>query len=183
MKNWKIILISVVSVIAVIICSVFFVQGYQNKAYSLEEKVKKAYSDIEVQEKARVDSVHNLADCIMSYNSHEAKTLIALAEARGGSNLNSDTTNVSTIINAVAESYPELKSDVNYQKFMNELIIIENEIAAHRKNYNYSVEKYNNYVRQFPARSFLDLLGYEKQNYELLEFGAPETAPQNLFGE
>ena len=183
MKNWKVILISIASVIAVIVCGVFFVQGYQNKAYSLEEKVKKAYSDIEIQEKARVDSVYNLADCIKSYDKHEAETLIALAEARGNAGTSGEVLNVSTTITAIAEAYPELKSDANYQKFMNELIMIENEIAAYRENYNDAVERYNNYVRQFPTRSFLNLLGYEKQDYKLLEFGAPETAQQNLFGE
>lgn len=183
MKNCKVILISIVSVITVIICGVFFVQGFQNKAYSYEEKVKKAYSDIEIQEKSRVDSVYNLADCIKSYDKHEAETLIALAEARGGAGTSGDNLNISTTITAVAEAYPELKSDTNYHKFMNELIMIENEIAAYRENYNDAVEKYNNYVRQFPARSFLNFLGYEKQNYTLLEFGAPESAPQNLFGE
>lgn len=66
---------------------------------------------------------------------------------------------------------------------MNELSITENLIAEYRENYNKQVKTYRKYVKAFPQRVFLDLLGYEKQEFNLLDYNAPETAPQNLFGE
>ena len=52
-----------------------------------------------------------------------------------------------------------------------------------RENYNKQVKTYRKYVKAFPQRIFLDLLGYEKQEFNLLDYNAPETTPQNLFGE
>ena len=66
---------------------------------------------------------------------------------------------------------------------MNELSITENLIAEYRENYNKQVKSYRKYVKAFPQRVFLNFLGYEKQEFNLLDYNAPETAPQNLFGE
>ena len=178
--NWKLALIVIAGIISIIMLCVFCVQGAQNKAFSLEENVASALSDIEIQEKRRVDLVYNLADCIMQYDKHEAETLIAIAEARGGAG---DIENATTAIAAVSEAYPELKSNENYKELMNELSMTENLIAEHRSNYNKQVKAYNRYVRKFPTRMFLDILGYEVMDYAYLEYNAPSDAPQNLFGE
>ena len=50
-------------------------------------------------------------------------------------------------------------------------------------NLKKSVEKYNSYIRKFPARVFLSITGYEKVNYEKLNFEGFEDAPTNIFGE
>ena len=180
MNKWKLPLIIGAGVIAVILLCVFGVQSSQNKAIALEEQVNTAQSDIKVQEKRRVDLVYNLADCVKQYDKHEADTLTAIAEGRGST---SDIENVTTAITAVSEAYPELKSNENYKQLMNELAMTENLIAEYRSNYNKQIKEYNRYVRKFPTRMFLDMLGYEVMDYQYLNYDAPETAPQNLFGE
>ncbi len=107
-SNWKLVAIVAAGIIAVILMCIFCVQSAQNKAYSLEEQVNTASSDIKVQEKRRVDLVYNLADCVMQYDKHEAETLKAIVEGRGST---SDIENVTTAITAVSEAYPELKSN------------------------------------------------------------------------
>ena len=180
MKNWKLPVIIVAGVLAVILLCVFAVQGSQNKAFALEEQVNTAQSDIKVQEKRRVDLVYNLADCVKQYDKHEAETLAAIAEGRGSSG---DIENVTTAITAVSEAYPELKSNENYKQLMNELAMTENLIAEYRSNYNKQIKEYNRYVRKFPTRMFLSMLGYETHDYKYLDYNAPVDAPQNLFGE
>lgn len=180
MNKWKLPLIIGTGVIAVILLCVFGVQSSQNKAITLEEQVNTAQSDIKVQEKRRVDLVYNLADCVKQYDKHEADTLTAIAEGRGSTG---DIENVTTAITAVSEAYPELKSNENYKQIMNELAMTENLIAEYRSNYNKQIKEYNRYVRKFPTRMFLDMLGYEVMDYQYLNYDAPETAPQNLFGE
>lgn len=91
--------------------------------------------------------------------------------------------NVTTAIAAVTEAYPELKSNENYKELMNELSITENLIAEYRENYNKQIKEYNRYVRKFPTRLFLNILGYEMQQYQYLDYDAPVDAPQNLFGD
>ena len=64
MKNLKLGLIIAAGAIAVILLCVFGVQSSQNKAISMKERIETAYSDIKVQEMARVSKVYNLADCV-----------------------------------------------------------------------------------------------------------------------
>ena len=89
---------------------------------------------------------------------------------------------VATAISAVSEAYPELKSNENYKQLMNELSTTENLISQYRSNYNKQIKDYNRYVRKFPTRQFLSLTGYEIQEYKYLDYDAPATAPQDLFG-
>lgn len=179
-NNWKIPMIIMVGVIAIAVMCVFGVQSSQNKAIAMEEQVSTAQSDIKVQEKRRVDLVYNLVDCIKQYDKHEADTLTAIVEERGSTG---DIENVTTAITAVSEAYPELKANENYKQLMSELSMTENLIAEYRSNYNKQIKEYNRYVRKFPTRLFLNLLGYDVQDYTYLDYNAPEDAPQNLFEE
>lgn len=180
MKNKKMTLIMIVGVLAVIVMALTIIMATRNKAISLEETVETSKSDIEVQEKKRVDLVYNLADCVKEYDEHEAKILEEIAESR---KQDAEMENVSTSIKAVAEAYPELKSNEQYKNLMNELTILENEIAQYRTAYNKSVEKYKRYVRKYPQKIILEWMGYENQDYKRLEYDAPKNAPQDLFGE
>ena len=121
-------------------------------------------------------------EIIMKTSAHlvEAYTLTAIVDGRGSTG---DIENVTTAIAAVSEAYPELKSNENYKQLMNELSMTENLIAEYRSNYNKQIKEYNRYTRKFPTRMFLSMLGYEVQEYTYLNYDAPETAPQNLFGE
>lgn len=178
MKNWKVFVIGIAAVFAVIFMGVFGIQGSQNKAISLEESIQTAQSDIKVQEKRRVDLVYNLADCVKQYDKHEAETLTAIVEGRGSTG---DIENVTTAITAVSEAYPELKSNENYKQLMTELATTENLMAQYRENYNRQVGTYNRYVKGFPERVYLEWCGYERQDYQRLDYNAPSDAPQNLF--
>ena len=177
-SNTKLGIIIIAVILAVIVLCVFAVQGSQNKAFSLEEQVNAADSDIKVQEKRRIDLIYNLVDCVQQYDQHEAETLTAIVQAR---QVDGDIQAASTAIMAVAEAYPDLKANENYKELMNELSITENLIAEYRSNFNAQVRSYNRYVRKFPTRIFLDMLGYEVQDYKYLDYNAPVDAPQNLF--
>lgn len=180
MKTTKLIGLIIAAVLAVIMLGLFVVQGAQNTAIALEEQVEVAESDIEVQEKRRVDLVYNLADCVKQYDEHEANTLRDIVDGRSNSSSIED---VQMAISAVSEAYPELKSNENYKELMNELSMTENMIAEYRSNFNSQVKEYSRFVRKFPTRFFLSLTGYEVQEYTYLNYNAPEDAPQNLFGE
>ena len=180
MKSVKMMLIVVAGVVSVGIAGLFVVQGSRNKAISLEQAVEMAKSDIKVQEKRRIDLLPNLVDTIEEYDKHEAEVLQAVVEGRGSAG---DIENVSTAITAVAEAYPELKSNENSKQFMTELATTENLISQYRTAYNKQVGNYKRYVKGFPAWVFLKWTGYEIIEFDLLDYGAPEDAPQNLFEE
>lgn len=179
MEKIKVFIISSISIILVGVLAVFAANGIQNKAISLEEQVKTATSDINVQEKRRVDLIYNLVDTVKQYDKHEAETLKAVVEARNNGKGNIG--DVTTMINAAAEAYPELKSSDNYKELMNELSVTENMIAQYRSNYNAQVKEYNRYIRKFPNKQLLNILGYEGEDFNYLNYDAPADAPQNLF--
>ena len=176
----KVGLFSVLGIILLIVASIFGINSVSNKAIGLEEQIKTADSDIKVQEKRRVDLIYNLVDTVKQYDKHEAETLQSIVDTRSKSG---DIDDVNTLISAVTEAYPELKSNENYKQLMNELSITENLIAEYRSNYNNQVKVYNRYVKKFPNKQFLGLTGYKVVNYEYLNYNAPVDAPANLFGD
>lgn len=179
-KNIKLTLIIVGIVLATTLFIVFLLNNVPNKVISYEEQITTAQSEIKIQEKRRVDLIPNLVDCVKEYDKHEYETLMAVVEARGA-NSDSSVQEIQTMINAVAEQYPDLKSDKNYKELMNELSTTENKIAQVRSNYNEWVTRYNSYTKKFPNRQILSFLGYEVTEYQKLEFDVTSDAPTNLF--
>lgn len=100
-----------------------------------------------------------------------------------GANSDEAALQVTSMIQAVAEAYPELKSNENYKELMNELATTENLIANYRSNYNNWIKNYSQYVRKFPNKQILNMLGYKVMSCTYLEYDAPSDAPTNLFGD
>ena len=180
MKSWKLPVIIIAVIIAVALMFVFAFQGVQNHAIGLEEQITTAQSEIKIQEKRRADLIPNLVDCVRAYDEHEYNTLKDVIAQRG-TNTDAAVQEVTTMINAVAEQYPQLQSNTNYQQLMTELATTENLIAQTRTNYNTWVSQYNTYIRKFPNSSILSMLGYERQTFEKLNFNVSSDAPTNLF--
>lgn len=178
--SWKLCLIIIAVIAAIALLCVFAFQGVQNKAIGLEEQITTAQSEIKIQEKRRADLIPNLVDCVKVYDEHEYNTLMAVIEARG-SGSDEVAAEVMTSVNVVAEQYPELKSNENYKQLMTELATTENLIANTRTNYNTWVSKYNSYVKKFPNRGILEILGYEVQTFDKLTYDVSSDAPTNLF--
>lgn len=181
-KNLKLLAIIFAVVAAICLLFVFALNGVKNSAITLEEQIMSAQSDIDIQEKRRADLLPNLADCVKQYDKHEYETLVDIIEKR---NLNSDSSaeDVMLIVNAVAESYPELKSNENYKELMKELSVTENLISNYRTSFNKWVKKYNQYVRQFPNKQILSMLNYDVIDYKYLDYNSSADAPTNLFGD
>lgn len=176
------IIVGIVAAFVLLIAGIFV--STNNRAVSLEEQVFTADSDIQAQEKRRTDLIYNLADCVKEYDKHEAETLLNVVEARGNNGSTTDIENVTTSIAAVAEAYPELKSNENYKELMNELSTTENMILQYRTAYNNEVRAYKKYVRKFPHKQILGVMGYEVINYDYLEYSEEDRQPvSNLFGE
>ncbi len=181
MNKRTLIIVGIVVAVVLMIIGIFATTN--NMAISLEEQILAADSDIQVQEKRRTDLIYNLVDCVKEYDKHEADTLLAVVEARkDGSDVDID--EVTTQISVVAEAYPELKSSDNYKELMNELAITENKIAEYRSTYNNQIRAYNKYVRKFPHKQILNLMGYETVEYKYLQYSEDDKKPvTNLFGD
>lgn len=180
MKIMKPILIAIIVSISVFVFGIFSFQSVQNRAISLEEQINTAQSEIKVQEKRRADLIPNLVDCVKAYDEHEYQTLMDVIGQRGSSS-DESVQEIQMIIQAVAEAYPDLKSSENYKELMNELATTENLIANYRSNFNTWVKNYNQYVRKFPNKQILGMLGYQLMDYTYLDYNVSSDAPTNLF--
>jgi len=77
---------------------------------------------------------------------------------------------------AIAENYPQLKSNENFRALQDQLEGTENRVAVARQDYNESVNAYNAYIRRFPQVLTAKVLGKKPRPYfELQTPGAAET--------
>ena len=175
-------LIGIGILIGIILMTIGIFVGTNNTAINLEEQIKESKSSINIQEKRREDLIYNLVDTVESYNKYEQDTMSKIIEARNKAS-NEQVEEAEVLINAVAEQYPELKSNENYKTLITELAVTENLIAEHRNNYNIQVKQYNKHIKRFPNSVILNMMGYEKLDNTYLEYDTSEDAPRNLFSK
>ena len=186
---------TLIIVIAVVALLVLWVISIQNKLVKSDEICNNALKQINVQQVSRYDALQALVKLTREYASYEADTLQKVIEARKITSSPAPTpaeinaneqalTQIAGRLLAVAEQYPELKANENYKELMNELSITENKIAGVRIAYNNQIRAYNKYVRRFPHKQILGIMGYTVIDYKYLEYEENEKAPiRNLFGE
>jgi len=171
MEGWILYLIIgiVVIVILAIIVSIY------NGLVGARNKVKNAWSQIDVQLKRRIDLIPNLVETVKGYAGHEKGVLTEVTEARAGLMSASSVKEVETANNqitsalkslfAVAENYPDLKASSNFQDLQNKLSETEDKIAYSRQFYNDTVLMYNNKCQMFPSNIFASLFNFNEADF------------------
>ncbi|MEN9881561.1 MAG: hypothetical protein RLZZ308_744 [Candidatus Parcubacteria bacterium] len=158
-----------------------------NSLVTLSQRVKEAWSDIDVQLKRRYDLIPNLVNTVKGSSHFEGSTLEKVIEARGKAmsagttKEHADAENILTgtlkSMFALAESYPDLKSNQNYLHLQSELSDTENKIQASRRFYNSNVMAYNTKIQTVPSNIIAKMFSFtEKEFFELAE---GESAARN----
>lgn len=159
-----------------------------NQLVSLRNRVREAWSDIQVQMKRRYDLIPNLVETVKGYAGHERGTLESVVKARGeamantgdaASQARSENMLQSTLrsLFALAENYPQLKADANFAKLQADLTDTENRIKMARRFYNGSVRDLNVKIEQFPSNLVARQFGFvQAQFFELDEDEAAAAA-------
>ena len=75
---------------------------------------------------------------------------------------------------AIAENYPNLKSNENFMRLQDELAGTENRIAVERMRYNESVRAFNTSIKRFPTNFLAGLFKFGERDY----FEAEESAKE-----
>ena len=160
-------------VIAVIIIIVIYAIILFNSFASLDNKVKEAFSTMDIYLKKRWDLVPNLVEVVKAYAKHEKDTLEEITKLRGSiyddmSNDEKVKTNVKLTrdidkIMLLVEAYPELKASDNFKDLSDKLVKIEDDIANSRKYYNGTVRIFNNKVEMFPNNIFAKIFAYKSK--------------------
>jgi LemA protein len=82
---------------------------------------------------------------------------------------------------AIAEAYPQLKSNENFRALQDQLEGTENRIGVARTDYNDAVNRYNAYIRQFPQVLTAKVIGKKARAYFELQTPAAAEAPKVEF--
>lgn len=162
-------------VLGVLGAFVLFAVVLYNRLVALRQNRMNAYSDIDVQLKQRFDLVPQLVETVKAYAAHEKTVFENVTAARAGvatahnpsQRLSAEGTLGGALMGlfAVAENYPQLKADQNFQQLMTELSDIENKIAAARRFFNNATSELNTAVQQFPANLIAGPFGFKAENF------------------
>jgi LemA protein len=184
------IIIAIVVVVAVLIIGFIFV-GMYNGLVRGRNRVREAYSGIDVQLKRRVDLVPNLVETVKGYASHERETFEAVTRARAmlqnasgpaeAAQANNMLTQTLRSLFAVAEAYPQLQAAQNFRELQSELSDIEEKIAFSRQFYNTNVLDYNNRIGTIPTSVIAGMFGFAPEQFFQAQ-EADRAVPQVDFG-
>lgn len=171
MKKKSLIILGAVALVVIILIG--SVIGQYNALVNTQTDIETAQAEVQTLLQKRADKIPNLVATVKGYANHESDTLTAVTQARtavaGANNVgelqqadDELSRAFSVWVNAVTESYPDLKANQNFTALMDEISSIENEIQYSRASYNEIASKYNKRIRRFPSNIFASMFGFEK---------------------
>ena len=166
---------------------IIFVIASYNNLVTARQKVKNAWSQIDVQLQRRFDLIPNFVETVKGYMAHEKDTLAKVTELRTSwanagtvkekAELDNQLSGALKTIMAVSENYPDLKANQNFLDLQEELRNTENKISFSRQFYNDSVTMYNTKLEVFPSNL---IAGWFKFTAETLFAAESEEARKNV---
>jgi len=184
-------LTSTLLMLGVTLVSLIYGISLYNHLVNLKHAVSKAWANIDVALKQRHDELPKLVEVCKQYKQFEQTTLQRVIEARSMVQNARENQDISALgkaegmlrmglgnIFAVAEAYPELKSNEHFMQLQTRISGLENTIADRRELYNDSVNIYNVGIEQFPAVLIANMFAY--QSKPLLEFSTAEKADVDI---
>ncbi|HVM13089.1 MAG TPA: LemA family protein [Egibacteraceae bacterium] len=146
-----------------------------NGLVALRNAVQNAWAAIDVQLKRRYDLIPNLVETVKGYASHERETFEAVTNARAAAMAADSTADQARAENelsqalfnlrAVAEAYPDLKANRNFQQLQDELTNTEDRIAFARQGYNDAVRRYDTRRQSIPYNLVAALGSFDSYDY------------------
>ena len=169
-------------VFGVIVVLVLWLVGVFNLLVRSRNRVKEAWSDIDVQLKRRYDLIPNLIETVKGYAAHESGVLENVVKARSAA-MNAHSvgehgqaenmlSGALKSLFALSENYPQLRAVESFTKFQDELSDTENKIQAARRFYNSNVLNLNNSIEQVPTNVIASWFNFKKE--EFFEIESPD---------
>ena len=178
-------MIGLVVILALAVVLIAYVAGIYNGLVNLRENVKVAWANIDVLLKQRHDELPKLVETCKRYMQFERETLEKVMRARSSVSQASTSGNVAAVgaaeqqlrvgvgrLFAVAENYPQLKTDETFKQLQGRITALEESIADRRELYNDQVNLNNIRVKVFPDVMIAQRFGF--QPAQLLEFSSEE---------
>ena len=168
--------VPVIIILVIVAALVLWGISMQNKLVQSDELCNNALKQINVQQVSRYDAIKALVKLTREYASYESETLekvIAQRKISASANPTVEEINanektlqeVSAKLIAIAEQYPDLKANQNYQQAMQDIKQYEENVRLARMTFNDTVTKFNHQVRMFPGSAVAGILGFAKRDY------------------
>jgi LemA protein len=133
-------------------------------------RVRAAWSGVDIQLQRRHDLVPQLVTTVQAYAAHESATLAAVAKLRSQASLGASVADrgqaeqqmaahIQRLL-ALQESYPQLKASDNFLQLQRDLVAIEDQLQQARSAYNQTVLEYNTAIQNFPLLLFARPCGF-----------------------
>ncbi len=178
-------------VAAIIVVLAIYVISIYNKLVRFRVLVQEAFSGVDVFLKKRHDLIPNLVETVKGYATHERETLEKVIQARNMArsassiegkesaekNLNQALLNLM----AVAEQYPDLKADANFQNLQNQLSSLEDDVEKARRYYNGTARNFNIKVQSFPSNIIANMFSFQTASFFELDSESEKAVPNVSF--
>ena len=179
--------IGTIIVLGVLVVVIVYAIMLYNNLVQIKHNVTKAWANIDVLLKQRHDELPKLVETCKQYMKFEQDTLTKVMEARSTVSTAREQQNIGALgqaegtlratlgnLFALAEAYPDLKTNQTFQQLQSRISSLENAIADRREFYNESVNVNNVRIEQFPDSMIAGMFNFKSA--QLLEFQAEEKA-------
>ena len=177
-----VVLLGVVALVAL------WVIGVYNRLIGLRNQVQNGWRQIDVQLKRRHDLIPNLVNTVKGAMEFERDTLTQVMEARAkavsatgpaaSARAEGELTQALGRLFALAENYPQLKSNENVRMLQEELSSTENKISFARQFYNDIATKFNTSQQTFPSNIIASTFGFQAAELFEIEDAAERQVPK-----
>ncbi len=161
-----------IALIVIVVLVVLIIALY-NGLVVARQKVRNAWSQIDVQLQRRFDLIPNLVESVKGYMTHEKEVLSKVTELRTSwanassvgekAKLDNELSGALKTIMAVSENYPDLKANQNFSELQEELRATENKISFSRQFYNDSVTAYNTKLEVVPTNIIASMFNFKPE--------------------
>jgi LemA protein len=184
---------AIITLLVIALIPLLWFIGNYNGLVRLRNHCRESWSGIDTELKRRHDLIPNLVKTVQAYAKHETSVFAAVTEARAVASrphqsprdqARDENRLVVSLggLFAVAEDYPELKSDRNFLHLQQELVNTEDRIQAARRFHNANVRDLGNRIEMFPSSIVASMFGFERWDFFEIDNLSERIAPKVEMG-
>ncbi len=177
--------------VGILVIAGIVVVGIYNGLVQLRVRADNSWSDIDVQLKRRHDLVPNLVETVKGYAAHERGTFenvaryrsaaMAATSAADRAQAEGQLTQALRGLLAVAENYPELKANTQFQSLQNSLYELEDSLQNSRRYYNAVVRDLNTRIQSFPSNIIAGMFNFQQRQFFEIADATERAVPSVKF--
>ncbi len=177
--------------VAILVVIGLIIAGMYNGLVQLRVRADNSWSDIDVQLKRRHDLIPNLVETVKGYAAHEKGTFENVARSRSAAmaatsapdraQAEGQLTQALRGLLAVAEAYPDLKANTQFQALQQSLSELEEALQNSRRYYNAVVRDLNTKIQSFPSNIIAGMFGFQQRQFFEITDATERTVPTVKF--